>query len=105
MTAPTQEFQHVVLMRFPQPLDAAEDSLLRGMVASWPDKIGTMSQCRVGRDLTGERSQGWDYLLYTVFPDEQTFRDYVEHPVHQELVRFLNERGCERLAFDYYFDA
>jgi len=102
MSSTSQDLQHVVLMRFPAPLDAADDARLREMVNSWPDKIGTMTECRVGSDLTGARSQGWHYLLHTVFPDETTLQAYIDHPVHQELVTFLNERQCERLAFDYF---
>ena len=94
--------QHVVLMRFPAPLSAGEDEQLRAMVNSWPDKIGTMTECRVGSDLTGARSQGWHYLLHTVFADQETLQAYFDHPVHQEFVSFLNERTCERLAFDYF---
>ena len=102
MSVTSNGIQHVVLMRFPTPLDAAEDVQLKAMINSWPDKIATMSECRVGSDLTGERSQGWHYLLHTVFPDQETFQAYIAHPVHQELVTFLNERQCERLAFDYF---
>ena len=97
------QLQHVVLMSFPQPLSQAEDTQLRAMVDSWPNTIGTMSQCRVGTDLTGERTRGYQYLLFTVFPDLDALQAYVEHPVHQELVAWLDARQCQRLAFDYYF--
>ena len=97
--------QHIVLMKFPEELTAEEDAELRAMVASWPDEIGTMTELRLGADLTGERSRGYHYLLVTVFPDADTLAAYVAHPVHQKLVRFLDERRCERLAFDYYLDA
>ena len=61
------------------------------MVNSWPEKIGTMTECRVGSDLTGARSQGWHYLLHTVFADQEALQAYIDHPVHQEFVSFLNE--------------
>lgn len=96
--------QHVVLLKFPQRLSAAQDAEIRGLVARWPDEIGTMTELRFGGDLTGERARGYQYLLLTVFPDAETLAAYVAHPVHQELVRFLDENGCERLAFDYYLD-
>lgn len=92
-------------MSFPTDLSEAEDAALRAMVGSWPTEIGTMSAARVGRDLTGERSRGYQYLLYTVFPDERTLTEYVAHPVHQQLVRWLDERQCQRLAFDCFIDA
>lgn len=103
MTADAQEIQHVVLMRFPEPLDAEHDAWLRSQVAAWPDAIGGFLECRVGSDLTGARSQGWHYLLHTTFADAAALQAYLDHPVHQEFVAFLNERGCERLAFDYHY--
>ncbi len=96
--------QHVVLFKFPVPLTAHEDAELRSMVASWPEEIGTMSECRFGGDLSGERTRGYHYLLSTVFPSAQVLAEYVAHPVHQELVAWLDARQCERLAFDYYLD-
>ncbi|MBA2559450.1 MAG: Dabb family protein [Propionibacteriales bacterium] len=96
--------QHVVLFSFPEPLSEADDAEFRAMIASWPDKIGTMSECRVGSDLTGARTRGYQYLLYTVFPDTEVLADYVAHPVHQEMIAFLDARECTRLGFDYYLD-
>ena len=96
--------QHIVLMKFPSALSADEDATLRAMVASWPEEIGTMTELRFGGDLTGGRSRGYQYLLLTVFPDADTLAAYVSHPVHQLLIRFLDDHGCERLAFDYYLD-
>jgi hypothetical protein len=96
--------QHVVLFKFPVPLTAHEDAELRSMVASWPEEIGTMSECRFGGDLSGERTRGYHYLLSTVFPSAEVLAEYVAHPVHQELVAWLDARQCERLAFDYYLD-
>jgi hypothetical protein len=96
--------QHIVLMKFPAPLSVEEDARLRSMVACWPEEIGTMTELRFGGDLTGERTRGYQYLLVTTFPDAETLADYVAHPVHQQLIRFLDEQACERLAFDYYLD-
>lgn len=101
--APTR-LQHIVLFSFPDELSPAEDAELRAMVRSWPREIATMSEARIGTDLTGARTRGYQYLLYTVFPDADTLADYVAHPVHQQLVRFLDDRQCQRLAFDYYLD-
>lgn len=103
MTSDAQQLQHVVLLRFPEPLDEADDRYLRSELASFPDRIDTLIECRVGSDLTGERSQGWHYLLFTTFADLDGLQRYNEHPVHQEFVAFLNANKCERIAFDYFF--
>jgi stress responsive alpha/beta barrel protein len=104
-TPTSNRLQHIVLLSFPSEISAEEEAELFGFVHSWPSEIATMSECRIGRDLTGERSRGYQYLLYLVFPSAEVLAEYVAHPVHQRLVRFLNERECQRLAFDYYLDA
>ncbi|MBA2699282.1 MAG: Dabb family protein [Nocardioidaceae bacterium] len=97
--------QHVVLLKFPQALTAAEDAEMRAMVATWPDAIGSMDELRFGGELSGERSRGYQYLLFTVFADADALASYVAHPVHREFVAWLDARACERLAFDYHLDA
>jgi hypothetical protein len=96
--------QHIVLFSFPQPLKAAEEEQMRAMIASWPKEIGTMTKVRFGRDITGARTRGYDYLLYTEFPDLETMSRYREHPVHQQFNGWITERDCTPLAFDYYLD-
>jgi hypothetical protein len=96
--------QHIVLFSFPRELSAAEDVQLRAMVASWPEKIGSMSRCRLGTDLTGARTRGYSYLLYTEFPDVPTLNEYRAHPVHVEFMDWLAEHECSPLAFDYHLD-
>jgi len=96
--------QHIVLFSFPRELSADDAGQLRAMVASWPDKIGLMSKCRLGTDLTGARTRGYSFLLYTEFPDVPTLNEYRAHPVHVEFMDWLAEHQCTPLAFDYYLD-
>jgi hypothetical protein len=96
--------QHIVLFSFPRELTADEAARMRGMVASWPDQIGLMSRCRFGTDLTGARTRGYPYLLYTEFPDVAALDAYRAHPVHVEFMNWLAERECTPLAFDYHLD-
>ena len=97
--------QHVVLFKFPRELTAAEAEQLHAMVASWPEKIGLMTKCRFGTDITRARNRGYSQLLYTEFPDFDTMTAYRDHPVHLEFLAFITELGCEALAFDYSLDA
>jgi hypothetical protein len=96
--------QHIVLFSFPRELSAAEAADMRAMVASWPGKIGLMTKCRFGTDLTGARTRGYNYLLYTEFPDVEAMNAYRAHPVHLEFLDWLVERDCTPLAFDYHLD-
>jgi len=96
--------QHIVLFSFPRELSAAEAADMRAMVASWPKEIGLMTRCRFGTDLTGTRTRGYPYLLYTEFPSVEVLKEYQAHPVHQQFLAWIVERDCTPLAFDYYLD-
>ena len=96
--------QHIVLFSFPRELSAEEAADMRAMVASWPTEIGLMTRCRFGTDLTGARTRGYPYLLYTEFPSVEVLKEYQAHPVHQQFLAWIVERDCTPLAFDYYLD-
>jgi hypothetical protein len=96
--------QHIVLFSFPRELTADEAAQMRAMVASWPTEIGLMSKCRFGTDLTGARTRGYGYLLYTEFPDVAALDEYRAHPVHMRFFDWLMEHDCTPLAFDFYLD-
>ena len=96
--------QHIVLFSFPRQLSADEEAEFGAMVASWPREIGLMSKCRLGTDLTGARTRGYSYLLYTEFPDTETLGRYRAHPAHQRFNDWIVERECTPLAFDYFLD-
>lgn len=96
--------QHVVLFKFPQPLDADSEAEMRGAVAGFPESIGELTKLRLGTDLTGARTDGYQYLLMTEFADEAALQRYREHPVHQEFLGWLGDHGATLLAFDYLLD-
>jgi hypothetical protein len=96
--------QHIVLFSFPRPLDAGEEEQMRAMIAAWPREIGLMTKCRFGTDITGARTRGYGYLLYTEFADIATLTRYRDHPVHQRFNDWIMERDCTPLAFDYHLD-
>jgi len=97
--------QHIVLFSFPRELTREEAADMRAMVASWPGEIGLMTRCRFGTDLTGARTRGYTYLLYTEFPDVAALDEYRAHPVHQRFFDWLVERDCTPLAFDFHLDS
>ncbi len=96
--------QHVVLFSFPRELSEPEYADMKRQVASWPQAIGGMSRLRFGADLTGARTNGYSRLLYMEFPGTDELRSYQQHPVHQAFNRWILERECTPLAFDYFID-
>jgi hypothetical protein len=96
--------QHVVLFSFPRELSAPEYDDMKRQVASWPEAIGGMSRLRFGADLTGARTNGYSRLLYMEFAGPDELKRYQQHPVHQAFHRWILERNCTPLAFDYFMD-
>jgi Stress responsive A/B Barrel Domain len=96
--------QHVVLFSFPQELSLLEYDDMKRQVASWPEAIGGMSRLRFGADLTGARTNGYSRLLYMEFAGPDELKRYQQHPVHQAFHRWITERNCTPLAFDYFMD-
>lgn len=96
--------QHVVLFSFPQELSVPEYDDMKRQVASWPEAIGGMSRLRFGADLTGARTNGYSRLLYMEFAGADELKRYQQHPVHQAFHRWILERNCTPLAFDYFMD-
>lgn len=97
--------QHIVLFSFPDDLTSEDDHEIRRQVASWREEIGTVGRLRFGKDLTGARTRGYQYLLYTEFEDEAALAAYREHPTHQRFLAWITERSCTPLAFDYLLDS
>lgn len=96
--------QHVVLFKFPQALDGDTEAEMRGQLEAFPDAIGEVVKLRFGADLTGARTDGYQYLLYTEFADEASLKRYRDHPVHQDFLAWLRARDATLLGFDYVLD-
>jgi hypothetical protein len=96
--------QHIVLFSFPTDLGPEDDAEMRRHVEAWPTAIGGMTAVRLGRSINEERTRGYQYLLYTEFPDVDALVTYQKHPVHQEFLRWVMDRDCTPLAFDYPLD-
>ncbi len=96
--------QHVVLFSFPQDLSPEDDTEMRRRVSSWPAQIGGMTALRLGRSIDESRTRGYQYLLYTEFPDVPALVAYQQHPVHQQFLRWFLDHDGTPLAFDYPLD-
>jgi hypothetical protein len=44
---------------------------------------------------------GFDFVLYSEFSSEDALLNYVRHPDHQELVKFIGKVRTERIIVDY----
>lgn len=96
--------QHIVLFSFPDDLSQTDYAEMRRQVRSWPREIGTMSALRLGPSIDVERTRGYQYLMYSEFPNVEALVAYQQHPVHQQFLQWVMERDCTPLAFDYVID-
>jgi hypothetical protein len=94
--------QHIVLFSFPVDLDETDWADMQRQVRSWPTAIGGLDVLRVGPSINVERTRGYQYLLYMEVADEAALRAYQQHPVHQDFLRWVIDRNCTPLAFDFY---
>lgn len=92
--------QHVVLLKFPEPLTEEDEQEMFRRVRAWPEQIEGFTGLRLGKDVGG-RSGGYDYLLLTEFEDEEKHQAYYGHPAHQEFARWVGERNAEAIRVDY----
>ena len=96
--------QHVVLFSFPEDLSVEDERSLFGQVRRWPESIGGIEAIRIGRSINEERTRGYQYLLYMELADLEALVRYQRHAVHQDFLRWVLDRSCTPLAFDYYLD-
>lgn len=96
--------QHVVLFSFPEELSDADWAEMQRQVRAWPDEIGGLPVIRLGPSVSLERTRGYQYLLYMEVADLDALVRYQKHPVHQHFLRWVTDRSCTALAFDYFID-
>ena len=94
--------QHIVLFSYPDELSPEDAADMRNQILVWPGVIPDIRELRFGRDITGARTRGHQYLLYMTFDDGDALAAYQQHPVHQKFLAWVLEHDCTPLAFDYH---
>jgi hypothetical protein len=96
--------QHVVLFSFPAEPTEQQSSDIRAYISEWPGAIPGIQALRFGSALFGERTRGYQFLLYMEFASVEDMRRYQAHPVHQKFLAWVIENNITPLAFDYHLD-
>ncbi len=94
--------QHVVLFSYPDELSPEDAKDMRDQIQFWTCGIPGIRALHFGRDITGARTRGYQYLLYMEFNNEDDLRAYQQHPVHQKFLAWVLDHNCTPLAFDYH---
>ena len=93
--------RHVVMMKLKDSADGPE---VQKRLEALPAAIAEIATYEVGLDeLRGPRA--WDVVLVSSFASVADLERYIEHPVHQEVVAFLNEVCETRASVDFSADA
>lgn|SRR5690554_381762 len=88
---------HVVFFKFADPTDAEQArTLLLGMQG----RIPGLRQVEAGLDFT-RSARSFDLALITRHDDRSALDVYRDHPVHQEVARFIRERSTASAAVDF----
>lgn len=88
---------HVVVMKFSNPDDAAEAKRRLEGLTGTIDAIDSLS---VVLDNLGSPT-GHHLMLTTTHRDEDGLRDYQQHPAHVEVATWLRERLADRAVVDW----
>jgi hypothetical protein len=81
-------FRHVVMIGFTEEATEEQKQALRDGLATLPEQIPEIRTYRIGDD-AGLAPDNYDLVVVGDFDDRDGYLAYVEHPVHQELVKNL----------------
>jgi hypothetical protein len=88
--------QHVVLMKFTEPSDAAE---AQRRLAALDGQVPALLSLRVGLDVTGPQA-AYDLSLVTTHDSLAGLEAYRVDPLHQEFLAWAGPRLAARAAVD-----
>ena len=72
----------------------------RDRLLSLPPQIEVIRRFEVGLNDAGA-DDNFDVVLVSEFDDEDALQQYIQHPVHQEVVRFVRANTVGRAGVDY----
>lgn len=87
---------HVVLFTLNDRNDADE---LLNRLRSLPGQIPSLISMRCGKNAL-DKPNSWDIALTTEHADADGLKDYLAHPIHLELLEWLNPRISGRAVVD-----
>lgn len=100
-------FEHIVLLMFKPGVstEVKEDAVKR--VHDFKGKIPGVVDLSAGVNITEEieHAQGFTLGIRVTFEDQLACRDYVQHPLHQQLLQSIGPFVEGIVVMDYPFDS
>jgi hypothetical protein len=92
--------RHVVLFKFKPEVDAAERDELVRMLGQLAQDVEVIRELSVGVDVAGSAS-ACDVALIVDFDDREALDVYEAHPLHQPVIRRVDELCAAVHVVDY----
>jgi hypothetical protein len=90
---------HIVLFKMKDKSREAADNMI-GMLRAMEGQIPQLLSIEVGHDVVrSERS--YDIGLITKFESLETMKEYQVHPIHQEVLAYINTVRESAIAVDF----
>lgn len=98
-------FRHVIMVRWAEGTSEAQKQAVREGLAALPEQIPEIRAYRYGDD-AGLGQDNFDFALVADFDDENGWRTYLDHPVHQKFaVDVLRPVIAARVAVQHEWPA
>ena len=91
--------RHVVMWRMKEDKKSEMEEMKKRLEAL-PGKIEQIRHLEVGIN-SKESPAAYDIVLISDFANEEELQSYAKHPLHQEVVSFINQVTAERAVVDY----
>src|SRR5487761_409465 len=92
--------QHLVLFRLPEDPGVETEDEMRRQIALWLGAVPGLRRLRFGRDTLG-RADGYQLGLLTEFIDPSAYAAYLDHPLPQSFLAWVQAPHFEVFRFDY----
>ncbi|QRG66658.1 Dabb family protein [Brevibacillus choshinensis] len=98
-------FEHVVLLKFKPNVVIAEQEDTVKRVYDFKGKIPGIVDLSAGINITEEveHTQGYTLGIRVTFENQQACRDYIQHPLHQNLLQSIGSFVEGIVVMDYPF--
>lgn len=96
-------FEHIVLLKLKSDTPAEVQENAVKLVHDFKAKIPGIVDLSAGINVTEEtkHAQGFALGIRVTFEDQQTCRDYIQHPLHQNLLQTIGPFVEDIVVVDY----
>lgn len=93
--------KHVVMWNIKEELNKEEIiPVLKAKLEALPDSIDYLLKAELGVHYN-KKETGRDVILYTEYNTFEDFENYLVHPAHKEVGKYVRSVVCDRVDVDY----